>query len=56
MKDQFGKIMLQWELVRVYWRELKLKNSIVGASALVTKDVPPGKVVMGVPAKVIRDV
>ena len=32
------------------------KNSIVGASALVTKDVPEGKVVMGVPAKVIRDV
>ena len=32
------------------------ENSIVGASALVTRDVPPGKVVMGVPAKVIRDV
>ncbi len=31
-------------------------NSIVGASALVTKDVPPNKVVMGVPAKVVRDV
>lgn len=32
------------------------KNSIVGASALVTKDVPENKVVMGVPAKVIREV
>lgn len=32
------------------------KNSIVGASALVTKNVPSGKVVMGVPAKVVRDV
>ena len=32
------------------------KNAIVGASALVTKDVPPNKVVMGVPAKIIRDV
>ncbi len=32
------------------------KNSIVGASALVTKNVPDGKVVMGIPAKVIRDV
>lgn len=31
-------------------------NSIVGASALVTKDVPAGKVVMGIPAKVVRDV
>lgn len=32
------------------------ENCIVGASALVTKDVPDNKVVMGVPAKVIRDV
>jgi acetyltransferase-like isoleucine patch superfamily enzyme len=32
------------------------KNAIVGASALVTKDVPENKVVMGVPAKVVRDV
>jgi len=31
-------------------------NSIIGASALVTKDVPSGKVVMGVPGKVVRDV
>lgn len=32
------------------------KNAIVGASALVTKDVPENKVVMGIPAKVVRDV
>ena len=32
------------------------ENVIVGASALVTKDIPPGKVVMGVPAKIVRDV
>ena len=32
------------------------ENSVVGASALVTKDVPAGKVVMGIPAKVVRDV
>lgn len=32
------------------------RNVIVGASALVTKDVPENKVVMGVPAKIIRDV
>lgn len=32
------------------------RNAIVGASALVTKDVPENKVVMGVPAKVVRDV
>lgn len=32
------------------------ENAIVGACALVTKDVPAGKVVMGVPARVIRDV
>ncbi len=31
-------------------------NSIVGAGAVVTKDVPAGKVVMGVPAKVVKDV
>lgn len=31
-------------------------NVIVGASALVTKSVPANKVVMGVPAKVVRDV
>lgn len=32
------------------------RNAIVGASALVTKDVPENKVVMGIPAKVIRTV
>lgn len=32
------------------------KNAIVGASALVTKDVPDNKVVMGIPARIIRDV
>lgn len=31
-------------------------NSIVGASAVVTKDVPESKVVMGIPAKVVREV
>ncbi len=32
------------------------RNAIIGASALVTKNVPAGKVVMGVPARVIRDI
>ena len=32
------------------------ENCIVGASALVTKDVPDNKVVMGIPAKIVRDV
>lgn len=32
------------------------RNAIVGAGALVTKDVAPDKVVMGIPARVIRDV
>ena len=30
--------------------------SIIGASALVTKDVPSRKVVMGIPAKIVRNV
>ncbi|MEW5936517.1 MAG: DapH/DapD/GlmU-related protein [Candidatus Thermoplasmatota archaeon] len=32
------------------------RNSIVAAMSLVTKDVPPEKVVMGVPAKVVKSV
>lgn len=32
------------------------KNALVGAGALVTKNVPANKVVMGVPAKIVRDV
>jgi acetyltransferase-like isoleucine patch superfamily enzyme len=32
------------------------ENAMVGASALVSKDVPANKVVMGIPARIVRDV
>ena len=32
------------------------KSSIVGANSVVTKDVPAGSIVAGIPAKVIREV
>ncbi len=32
------------------------ENCIIGASALVSRDIPAGKVVMGIPGRIIRDV
>lgn len=31
-------------------------NSIIGANSVVTKDIPPGKIAAGIPARVIRNV
>ena len=32
------------------------EDAVVAAGAVVTKDVPPGKIVVGSPAKILRDV
>ncbi|GBD39775.1 UDP-2-acetamido-3-amino-2, 3-dideoxy-D-glucuronate N-acetyltransferase [bacterium HR37] len=32
------------------------EDALVAAGSVVTRDVPPGKVVMGVPARIVRDV
>jgi len=32
------------------------ERAVVGAGAVVTRDVPPGKVAVGVPARVVKDV
>jgi len=32
------------------------ERAVVGAGAVVTRDVPPGKVVVGSPARVVRDI
>lgn len=60
MERSYAKVTVE-PYVKVYAGVVLLpgvtvgREAIVAARSLVTKDVPPGVVVAGIPAKVIRD-
>lgn len=59
--DSFGKIIVE-ENVHIGWNAVIMpgvtigKNSIIGCGAVVTKNIPPNSVAVGVPAKVIKSI
>lgn len=61
-RDRFGKGIIIEDNVWIAAGAIVLpgvkigKNSVIGAGAVVTKDVPPNSVTVGVPAKVIKKI